>query len=361
MKKNSKSIRKLLQSTGLCILLCAAFLLFGCGKKENVEGADNHQGNLSENVVITETGEVIDREALDTEASAATPSPEKMGAEAERVEGYTPIEPQVDFVIPEPEETDEEDETEESSSGELQLVFLGDSIFDNNRDGTGVPYLTAEKCNAGLYNLAIGGTSATIEWDESQESANWTSKSLCGIVRAMKKEIPTDCFEGTRAKRILDDPEVDFSKTDYFIVEYGMNDYFRAVPLSLGESNYDMRCYSGALRYAVSNLGDVASDATIILCAPNYAQFYNREGYLVGEGNMTNTGYGTLFDYKGTCNYIAKEQQTLFFNAYQDLGIDGYTAEEYLEDGVHLTEAGRELYADALAEMILDYEETKNN
>ena len=43
------------------------------------------------------------------------------------------------------------------------------------------------------------------------------------------------------------------------------------------------------------------------------------------------------------------------------LGIDGYTAEEYLEDGVHLTEAGRQLYADALAKIILNYEETKNN
>ena len=76
---------------------------------------------------------------------------------------------------------------------------------------------------------------------------------------------------------------------------------------------------------------------------------------------MTNSGNGTLFDYKGTCNYIANEMQVEFFNAYQDLGIDGYTADEYLEDGIHLTEAGRKLYADALAKRILSIEETKNN
>ena len=58
---------------------------------------------------------------------------------------------------------------------------------------------------------------------------------------------------------------------------------------------------------------------------------------------------------------MAKEQGAEFFDAYLDLGIDGYTAEEYLEDGVHLTEAGRRLYADALSEMILSIEETKNN
>ena len=76
---------------------------------------------------------------------------------------------------------------------------------------------------------------------------------------------------------------------------------------------------------------------------------------------MTNNGNGTLFDYVGTCNYIANEQNTLFLNAYLDLGIDGYTIDEYLEDGVHLSEAGRILYSDTLSHMILSYEETKNN
>ena len=82
---------------------------------------------------------------------------------------------------------------------------------------------------------------------------------------------------------------------------------------------------------------------------------------MIGDGNSINNGYGTLYDYAGTCEYIAGEQQVLFFDAYLDIGIDGYTAEEYLEDGVHLTDKGRQIYADALAKMILEHEETKNN
>lgn len=136
--------------------------------------------------------------------------------------------------------------------------------------------------------------------------------------------------------------------------------FFRAVSQSDPESDYNLHTYAGALRYGVSNLQELAPDATIILCSPCYAQFYH-DGRMVGDGNVTNPGNGTLFDYKGTCNYIANETQSYFFNAYQDLGIDGYTAEDYLEDGVHLTEAGRKLYADALARMILSIEETKNN
>lgn len=176
----------------------------------------------------------------------------------------------------------------------------------------------------------------------------------------MLKEIPTDIFEGTRTKELLDNPDIDFTQTDYFIVQYGVNDFFRSVRRSNSDDFFDLYTYTGALRYGVSKLEELAPDATIILCSPCYAMFYH-DGYLVGEGNMTNPGNGTLFDYAGTCNYVANEAQVEFFNAYQDLGINGYTAEEYLEDGVHLTEAGRRHFADELAKRILALEETKNN
>ena len=139
-----------------------------------------------------------------------------------------------------------------------------------------------------------------------------------------------------------------------------MNDFLRATPLTGGYSDFDIRTYVGALRYAVSNLKDYANDATVILCSPNYAQFFSGDQF-IGDGQSLNTGYGTLFDYKGICEYVAKEQGAEFFDAYFGLGIDAYTADEYLEDGVHLSEKGRHLYADALAEMILNIEETKNN
>ena len=90
--------------------------------------------------------------------------------------------------------------------------------------------------------------------------------------------------------------------------------------------------------------------------------------YLVDIGSFSssavaefNNGYGTLYEYKDTCEYVANEYQVVFYNAYEYLGIDGYTADEYLEDGIHLTDKGRQRYADALTKLILETEETKNN
>ena len=334
------------QKTILLITILLSIAITGCSQKYTEDKATENEGE--NNILITETGEEIEK-PQETALETPSPSPEDTENDSAPVE----------IDIPEPTQTESIEEEIQQEEHSLQLVFLGDSIFDSYRDGTGVPYLTSKLCDASLYNLAIGGTCASIEEDEEASWEEWTSTSLCGVVNGMLKRISLDIFDGTRAGELLKDPTIDYSQTDYFIVEYGTNDFFRGVPQS-DNDGYNLKTYGGALRYAVNNLRDVAPDATIILCSPMYAQFYHN-GYLVGDGNMTNNGNGTLFDYAGTCNYIANEQNTLFFNAYLDLGIDGYTIDEYMEDGVHLSEAGRHLYAEALSHMILSYEETKNN
>jgi hypothetical protein len=58
---------------------------------------------------------------------------------------------------------------------------------------------------------------------------------------------------------------------------------------------------------------------------------------------------------------MAGEVGALFINAYSGMGIDGYSAEEYLEEGIYLSEEGRALFADHLSQKILEFEKTKNN
>lgn len=335
-------------------LMVLAVSVIGCTGKESER--ENNTDLSSDNVIITETGEtLIKQQPTEEPAATETPTAEEWGDLP-----APDVVPEVEISVPEQEQVITEEDQISPTGSELQIVFLGDSIFDNNRDGTGIPYLTSEACNADCYNLAIGGTCAAIELTEQYENENWTSRSLVGVVKAIRGEISTDVFEGTRAKEIIDNGEVDFKNTDYFVIEYGMNDFLRATPLVNDSSQFDFRTYVGALRYAVSNLEEYANDATIILCGPNYAQFFNGTQF-IGDGQSLNTGYGTLFNYAGICQYVANEQGAYFFDAYLDLGIDAYNADEYLEDGVHLTEAGRHLYADALSEMILKIEETKNN
>lgn len=344
----------------LTVLLLTTVVLTGCSRI-SVEEEDKLR---SDNVLITETGEVIEnseiadknepakKETTKNQKEETAPAPGENANQANEIP---------EIVVEEPEQVITEEDQTEPTGSDLQFVFLGDSIFDSNRDGTGIPYLTAKQCDADVFNLAIGGTCAALKSDEPRDPAQWSSWSMLEVINVMMGTLPASNFDGLRAGEILGNPNIDFSQTDYFIVEYGTNDFLSGISRSAQGETYNLNSYSGALRYAVSNLKEIAPDATIILCSPCFAQFFGKDGYMVGDGNMMDKGNGTLFDYVGTCNYIAKEQNALFFNAYQDLGIDSYTADEYLEDGVHLSKEGRQLYADALAKMIMDYEETKNN
>ena len=331
-----KMYAKMIKSC-LTITILMVLTLSGCSRK--VEEGDIKENLTSDNVIITETGEVIEKEEP-TPMISATPEVITSKTEISKEQVEEPIQTQ---------------------DGKLQIVFLGDSIFAETGDGTDIPGRTATQCNANGYNLAIGGTTAAVadkhaslEWDK------WTSVSLVGLVHAIVGNISTDVFEGYSVRDILDNPNIDFSKTDYFVIEYGINDFLSAVPMSDSSKELDLRSYVGALRYAVLTLKGYAPDATIILCSPTYARFFDGD-WMVGDGNSINNGYGTLYEYKDTCEYVANEYQVVFYNAYEYLGIDGYTADEYLEDGIHLTDKGRQRYADALTKLILETEETKNN
>lgn len=55
------------------------------------------------------------------------------------------------------------EEKVEFGNDKLQIVYLGDRIFDFHRDdGTSIPKLTSEKLDANFINLAMGGTCASI-------------------------------------------------------------------------------------------------------------------------------------------------------------------------------------------------------
>lgn len=326
------------------LLLGMIAILSGCSsaiKKQGIDTADKVEEPEQEIVTV----ELEKEEPTPTLAPLPTAEPNPEVAQVEF--------PEKEQVITEADETPVHEK-------DMQLVFLGDSIFDNDRDGTGVPYLTAVQCDADVYNLAMGGTCAAVELTDQLANEEWTSASLCGVVKVIQGLVPSDVLKGYRAKEVIDSSNIDFTQTDYFIIEYGINDFLSAKPLSNSDEYFDMRTYVGALRYAVTALREVAPNAQIILCCPHYCQFYN-QGWMVGDSNSLNNGYGTLRDYKGKCEYLSGELGTMFYNAYDHLGIDGYTADEYLEDGIHLTEEGRQLYADALARLINANEEQKNS
>ncbi|MDE7341118.1 MAG: hypothetical protein K2N80_11290 [Lachnospiraceae bacterium] len=248
---------------------------------------------------------------------------------------------------------------EEEKKYDMQIVFMGDSILDNDREYDGVAYLISKSCNAKVYNLSMGGTTAALGEGETSDYKQWDSRCLLGVVNAIVGNVDPGIFDGYKAGELM--KECDFSKTDYFIIEYGINDFLSQIPTSRyladGETRQedDEHTYGGALEHAVRKLQNNFPDAKILLIAPHYCQFFSGETF-IGDGYSLDFGYGTLIEYARACGYVYdqhRDENVMLYNAFEVSGIDAYTADDYLEDGIHLTSQGRRKYAEDLSRRIL--------
>lgn len=255
----------------------------------------------------------------------------------------------------EPEEKKDEDDGEH----DMQIVILGDSIMDHDRTESGPAAIISHDCNAKVYNMAMGGTTAALLPGEEAYFDKWESRSLMGVVHAILGNVDQSIFDGYPAGDVL--KNCDFEKTDYFILEYGVNDFLTGqIPQSryledgstLGMSaGYT---YTGALDDAVVRLQDKFPNAKILLVAPHYCQIFDGKTF-VGDGYSVDYGYGPLVSFARGTGYIYeqhKKENVLFYNAFEVSGIDAETADDYLEDGVHMTPAGSRVYAEAISRVI---------
>lgn len=247
--------------------------------------------------------------------------------------------------------------TEDDST--MQVVIMGDSIMDGDRTVNGAADIIAWQLGAKVYNMSMGGTTAALLPGEQYDYNKWESRSLMGVVHAILGNIGTDIFENYAAGDVL--KTCDFDKTDYFIIEYGVNDFLSG---KIPNSRYldggdtlaidEAHTYTGALNDAISRLKERFPNAGILVIAPHYCQVFSGETF-IGDGYSLDYGYGALIAYARGAGYVAnefKEEGVLFFNAFEESGINAYTADEYLADGVHMTPQGARVYAEKIAEII---------
>lgn len=238
----------------------------------------------------------------------------------------------------------------------MQIVVLGDSQFGNFKDEDGMAARLSRYCHANVYNLAIGGTAAAITNAQGHSKGEgWDSLAGCGIVQMIEGSLPSTLLENySYTKEVFD--ICDFSKTDYFIVEYGVNDYLNNTPISNNDGASSYRTYAGAMEYIIMTLSENFPDATIVVCPPTYAQFFEGgTGAYLGDGNTLKNSYGTLRDYAETATGIAETSGSNSFSVdgYYALDINSVTARDYLIDGIHLKNRGRKEYAQLLARLMI--------
>lgn len=241
---------------------------------------------------------------------------------------------------------------------DVKILVFGDSVLGEVRDGTGVPAQLEALLGEKVYNAALGGTCAARGEQDRHLDYSRGAFSLVALLKAVEaedfgvqqsavvREINTDYFA-----EVIDGLEtLNFSGTDTFVIQQGINDYQQGVPIENPEDPYDEYTYLGALRTAVDSLRRTAPGARIIFVTPLFTWY-------VAAGVTCETedfGGGPLEDYVNAEIALARELGVEVIDLYHDF----FPHEEwedwqlYSKDGMHPNEAGREKMALEMAEYL---------
>ncbi len=330
------------------------------GSEQNAEG-DGAEASTAEAaekpMAVTSDGVAFDPEEI---VEPALPAAEVQQAEAVTADvpatdttetEQTVAETSAETPVEDPAATPAEEPKKDKY---YDIVFIGDSQFDNARGtASDIPSYTCSLLGKKVkfYNLAIGGTAASLSRDMGLELDTFSDSCFIGISYALAGKINASFLDqypaGEELKRV--DPE----KVDLYVIEYGANDYINGKDLY--NSNYvDYHSYSGALSEGINTLKTISPKAQFILCGPSYCVWYNSDGYLIGDSYTVSKGIGTLSEYSNTASNLASDMGIDFMDSMYasqfDLKME--TIDDYLVDGLHYNEKGRQIYAAVLAHRI---------
>lgn len=252
-----------------------------------------------------------------------------------------------------PEETVNEDDV-------IRIVFFGDSQLANGKDdGSDIASILATRVpNAVMYNLAIGGTAASVELTTSNVNPeDLHSTCFLGMTYAFSGKADRNITLSSQHDVLNKMNSVDPATVDMYIIEYGANDFFNNAPLdaSIYDSQSDKaHAYYNALSMGIDELMSISPNAKFILMTPFYGIYVDDSGAYIGDSYIVSNGIGTLSDYAKKMKNVAEDKQTYLFDGMfsekADLYID--TAGEYLMDNLHLSLKGRQIFARLLAHVV---------
>lgn len=241
-----------------------------------------------------------------------------------------------------------------------QILFLGDSNIAYDFGGQDIPELVYDRMGVTTYNAAIGGTSAakinTMNYFDDRDDM-FCLYNLIKVMESGDYNAVADYYgggtqhekEAVGKMQMLTDLRLD--EIDYIVIAYGLNDYTTGRTI-YAEDPYAEHTYTGALRLAIEKLQKMCPNATIILSSITYCVF-TEGGEVVSDGYERTWGGGTIEEYRDAMEFVASEYDNVYFVdnlEYMNISKDNF--KQYLRDGMHFNDVGRELFVDHLEETI---------
>ena len=266
-------------------------------------------------------------------------------------EGFD-IEP-LDTIIPFSEKNLEGREDD----GETYILCLGDNPLTDELGANGFTSLLAEKTKATVYNggfpnSSIGAKFASYNEGYARDNFNlpYVAKSICSKDFSVL-ESAASFEEDTKYKQAVDTlKSIVYDKVDIIVIMYDAIDYIERIPSDNPNDPYELSTYTGGLRTAIESIQEAYPHIRLFVMSHTFAHSIDENGNFQ-NGGTADLGNGTL------PHYLVKEVDvaissgvSIIDNYYGTINEDNYI--DYMTDYIHLNDAGREILADRLAEVI---------
>lgn len=250
-----------------------------------------------------------------------------------------------------------------TDDGITTILALGNEPFASERGENGIAAQLEKQLggNSVVYNAAFEATTLSCKnsvYDENYVtdafSLYWLSKTIAlQDFTLLDNSIDKFAASSPSAEESLDTlKSVDMDTVDIITIFYDGTDYLEDRIITSPYDLYDAATCTGSLNGALSILRETYPYIRIILLSPTFACQIDENGdYLPGSSTNTPRKNGFLSDYMIAQKNVAVQNGVTFIdNYYGTINEDNY--KKYLEDNIHLNDAGRELAAKRIKNML---------
>ena len=256
---------------------------------------------------------------------------------------------------------------------ETSILVLGNGTLSFTRDiEGGFADKIALAADATVYNGAFPYISlatrnlAMIEQNYPDDiySLSYIADAICtGDFSEMDRVTETYHYDGNYTQEAVQTlKSVDYDNLDVIVIMYDAQDYFAGRSIQNPNDDEERCTYVGSLKYAVRQIQKTYPYIRIIVMSMFYTEGFNEDGSSY-DPDVIDVGNGTISNYVYNQLQACSELSVSFVdNFYGTINQNNYSDYIYYEDGtdyIHINDAGQQLLANRLANVIKKFPNDK--
>ena len=236
-----------------------------------------------------------------------------------------------------------------------KVVCFGDSLFGMYRGSDSATAFVEQETGANVYNVGFGGCRMSVH-----PSNGYAAFSMWALAKAIaENNWTTQDAQASSGSSYFPEQlallkSIDFDDVDIAVIHYGTNDFGAGNVILLDNENdhddYNTLC--GALRYSIEKLLGAYPQLRIFVSLPVY-RYWTSDGATTYAESYTNKNGNILPEFVEALRNTASEYNLPVIDGYYGLGINKANASEFLSDGTHHNETGRERFGRYIGQSLI--------